>query len=273
MGIITSVVTFIVIYSFYRTHQKKQRRLQLMQTPLSAIHQQILYKNFPISQKLPIELEQRFEGLINNFLEENKFTGCQGLEINDEIRVTVAAQACLLILNNPTQSSYKKLHTVLMYPSAYIAKGREINDAGFIVESDQIRLGESWGGGTIVLSWNHSRQGGKNFKDAQNVVLHEFAHQLDQIDGAADGIPTLSSREQYLNWAAVLHREYDKLVDKTERRKKSLMDKYGATNIAEFFAVASETFFEKPRQMKRKLPELYDELSQYYGLDPLKWHG
>jgi Mlc titration factor MtfA (ptsG expression regulator) len=101
------------------------------------------------------------------------------------------------------------------------------------------------------------------------VVLHEFSHQLDQEDGVADGAPILEHRASYVTWARVLGEEYEALRKK--RRRKTVMRKYGATNPAEFFAVATEAFFEKPKQMKKKHPELYDELRDYYKLDPLGW--
>ncbi len=121
------------------------------------------------------------------------------------------------------------------------------------------------------MSWSHSRHGAVNFEDGQNVVLHEFAHQLDQDGGAADGVPILTSTNTYASWAVMLGMEYDKLVRKTMKNQKTVMDKYGATNEAEFFAVSTESFFEKPRQMSKKHPELYAALKKYYGLDPLEW--
>jgi Mlc titration factor MtfA (ptsG expression regulator) len=158
---------------------------------------------------------------------------------------------------------------VLVYPRAYVAKSKE-SDGSTVSEHDSVRLGESWGGGTIVLSWSSSRHGGVNFQDGQNVVIHEFAHQLDQIDGMADGIPILESG-CYASWAAMLGKEYKRLVHKAMKNQKTVLDHYGATNEAEFFAVASECFFEKPRQMTKKHPELYEALKGYYGLNPVEW--
>ena len=241
-----------------------------MSKPLSADHLAILQKNFKVYQKLSEEQQKQLFGLINVFIDEKDFTGCEGLEITDEIKVTVAAQACLLLLNNRTQPWYRKLHTILIYPSAYVAKSKT-QEADVISEGDSVRLGESWGAGSIVLSWSHSRHGGVNFNDGANVVLHEFAHQLDQVDGPADGVPNFDSQASYMDWANILGKEYKKLVHKTVKNQKTLLDKYGATNEAEFFSVATECFFEKPRQMSKKHPELYLNLSKYYGLDPKEW--
>jgi len=131
-----------------------------------------------------------------------------------------------------------------------------------------VRLGESWLSGTVVLAWDDVRHGIRNTDDGQDVVLHEFAHQLDQESGAGNGAPILHGRTSYASWARVLGQEYQELKKRSKKFKKTLMDKYGATNPAEFFAVATETFFEKPEKMKEKHPELYEELKKYYNLDP-----
>ena len=176
---------------------KTRRYKKLLKKPLSKEHRAIVENNFKLILSLPEEQQKKLEGLVNLFLEEKDFQGCEGLEITDEIRVTIAAQACLLLLNNRTQPWYSRLTTVLVYPSAYKAKIKEMNDDGFEETKEIVRLGESWAGGTIVLSWSHSRHGAVNFEDGQNVVLHEFAHQLDQDGGAADGVPILTSTNTY----------------------------------------------------------------------------
>ena len=201
------------------------------------------------------------------FLSDKTFEGCGGLEITEEIRVTIAAQACMLLLGRETKV-YPKLKTVLVYPHTYQGgqKGMFGGDNG-----DSARLGESWDCGVVVLSWDSVKGGARNFEDGHNVTFHEFAHQLDQEDGAADGAPILRERTAYATWAHVFNHEYKALVGLTRRGKKDTMDRYGATNPAEFFAVATETFFEKPRQLKAKHPELYEELQYYYKVDPLDW--
>jgi MtfA peptidase len=247
----------------FAEHQSKTKRLQQMSKPFPEEYKRILDKNFKTVNKFPDEMKLKLFGLINVFLAEKDFVGCNELKVTDEIRVTIAAQACLLLVNNNTQNWYKKLHTILVYPSAYVAKGHDGAESC-------VRLGESWGGGSIVLSWSSSRHGGVNFQDGQNVIIHEFAHQLDQVDGVADGVPTLESG-CYASWATLLGKEHKSLVNKTMKNQKTVLDKYGATNTAEFFAVASECFFEKPRQFSKKHSGLYEELKDYYGCDPLDW--
>ena len=269
MEVLVGVGALLLIWliTFTVSQIKISKRKKLMAMPLSDEQQQILERNLKIYKKLPEDLRGKLSGLINLFINEKDFTGCNGLEITDEIKVTIAAQACLLLLNNKTQPWYKKLHTVLVYPSAY--KAFNISDEdGIISEEENILLGESCDGGSIVLSWSHSLKGGMDFGDGENVVLHEFAHQLDED---ADGTPQMADFSCYVSWAKVLSRHYKRLVKKAMKNQATLLDKYGATNEAEFFAVATECFFEKPRQMKKKHPKLYAELSKYYGLNPADW--
>jgi Mlc titration factor MtfA (ptsG expression regulator) len=131
--------------------------------------------------------------------------------------------------------------------------------------------GQSWDRGTVVLAWDHVRQGAVNIFDGHNVVFHEFAHQLDTEDGTADGMPILAESSRYRPYIRVVGAAYDRFLKRVEKGRKTVLDDYGATNPAEFFAVATETFFEKPWQLKKKRPGLYEEFRQYYGLDPSSW--
>ena len=258
--VLIPIVIAIPAYFYISLTQRKARRAELIKKPLSEEYIGYINKNIPYYQKLPEELRHQLHGLINIFLEEKRFEGCGGQEITDEIRVTVAAQACVLLLNRPT-NYYPKLHTILIYPQAY--KQQE-GQAG-------ITLGESWQNGPVVLSWDNVKSGAEDVRDGRNVVFHEFSHRLDQEDGDADGAPILANSGKYTGWARVLGSEYQKMLRKCGKGRRTLMNEYGATNPAEFFAVATETFFEKPRQMSRKQPELYAELKDYYQLDPLSW--
>lgn len=255
------VVAFFVV----RRLARRARRQRLMTLPFPNEWSQIVERNVPLYGRLPEKLKEQLHGLVQVFLSEKRFEGCGGLEITDEIRVTIAAQACMLLLNRvPTY--FPKLRSILVYPDTYVAKSIS-SDGHIISDEDSTRLGESWQNGPVVLAWNSVTGGTSNVHDARNVVLHEFAHQLDQEDGAADGAPILAERSRYVAWARVLGTEYEAM----QRRQRSVMDRYGATNPAEFFAVATETFFEKPRQMQKRHPELYDELRDYYQLDPVTW--
>jgi len=257
------VAAFLIIK---RLHRSAKRR-DLAARPFAPEWEKIIETNVPLYKRLPDSLKEQLHGLIHIFLAEKSFEGCGGLELSDEIKVTIAAQASMLLLNRKT-SYFKKLRTILVYPHTYVAKAVSSNGV-VVIDGRSVRLGESWQNGPVVLALDSVTGGTRNITDGRNVVLHEFSHQLDQEDGAADGAPILEHRSSYVAWARVLGEEYEALRKKKHHR--AVMNKYGATNPAEFFAVATETFFEKPKQMKKRHPELYDELRDYYKLDPLEW--
>lgn len=247
---------------------KKMRRKRLYQKPISAIWISIIRKNVPLYNRLSSADQQELHGHIQIFLAEKYFEGCAGLEITDEIRLTIAAQACILLLHRETDY-YPTLTSILVYPHAYLVHHRERNSIGLVTERIQQRLGESWAHGTVVLSWDDVCSGAADFHDGHNVVFHEFAHQLDLEDGhVADGSVVLPRRSMYIAWARILGREYAALRKDVASGHKTVMDRYGATSPAEFFAVATECFFEKPISLKKKHPELYEELRLFYQQDP-----
>jgi Mlc titration factor MtfA (ptsG expression regulator) len=246
---------------------KHRRREQLRGLPFPDAWVRAIEKHVPYYARLSEADRKELQGHIQVFLAEKTFEGCGGLELTEEIKVAIAAQACLLLLHRETDY-YRKLSTILVYPSAYIAKAAEPIGGGFVLEGMQGRLGEAWQDGVVILSWDDVRTGAADIRDGHNVVLHEFAHQLDQEDGAADGAPILERRGMYVAWARVLGAEYEQLRQDSKRHRKTVLDRYGATKPAEFFAVATECFFEKPAQMKKKHLELYEELKEYYRQDP-----
>ena len=232
--------------------------------------EKILRNNVALYKHIPHNMKTQLHEDINVFMDEKNFEGCGGLEITEEIKISIAAQACILLLNKKV-NFFPKLVTILVYPSAYV--GKKVTMMGGVpVEEDSARLGESWNEGTVVLAWDHVKQETFDINNAHNVVLHEFAHQLDQEDGVADGAPIMEHRASYAPWAKVLSEEYDDFLEKVKHHKKDIIDPYGATNPAEFFAVITEVFFKKPKQLKSKHPELYHELSSYYKMDPVEWY-
>jgi Mlc titration factor MtfA (ptsG expression regulator) len=267
--IVIASIGLVVIFLIAKILSRQAKRKHLLSMPFPDEWIKIIENNVPLYNRIPETLKKQLHGLINIFLTEKNFEGCGGLEITDEIKITIAAQACMLLLNRNT-SYFRKLHTIYVYPHTYIAK--TISSNGRItIEGQDARLGESWQNGPVVLAWDSVKGGTSNIYDARNVVIHEFAHQLDQEDGSADGAPILEKRARYVTWARVLSKEYETLQRKKKKHRRSILNKYGATNPAEFFAVATETFFEKPKQMKKKHKELYDEMRNYYRLDPAEW--
>ena len=224
-----------------------------------------LASDFPLYLSLPHHLQQELEGLIHVFISEKAFEPCGGLDqVTPHMQRVIAAQACLLLLRKP-HNLYASLRTIRLYPEAYIATGEN--------GEQSLRLGESWTTGSVVLAWSSVISGGRNTADGHNVTIHEFSHQLDQADNAGDGVPLLETRGCYKEWATIMKPEFEQLIKRTNQNKPSVIDSYGATNPAEFFAVATETFYEKPQQLQEKHPELYGLLTKYYGVNPLDWQA
>lgn len=249
---------------------KDRRRRALRETPLTAAQRAIIDRNVAYAAKLRSEERQELEGLVQIFLAEKTIEGCGGLEITEEIRVTIAAQACVLLLGRETDI-YPELETILVYPHAYRAKGQRV-EGGVVIEADDARLGESWTRGVVVLAWDHARAGAAHL-GGDNVILHEFAHQLDAEDGAMDGAPDLEGRASYTMWARVLGQEFEELSARVHAGRPALVresgiDPYGAVSPPEFFAVITEMFFEKPAALRARHPALYQELAAFYKQDP-----
>ncbi len=266
---IGTIGLILLFWFFLGPIRRRRRRAEIMNTPFPAEWDHLLAERFPLYSRMPATLRQDLQDRIKVFLEEKRFIGCEGLEISDEIRLIIAAQACLLIINRKTRY-YPKLKSIYVYPTAYFSN-QQVYRNGIIFEDSIPRLGESWNSGELVLAWDSAEFGALNMLDGGNVVYHEFAHQLDQEDGIPDGAPILKNRAAYISWARVLQKEYDILKNRKKKHRKTLLNKYGTTNPAEFFAVASEAFFEKPLQLQRKKPELYEELKSYYRTDPAQW--
>ena len=251
------------MFGLFKSHDRPELRAKPFPEDWAAI----LARNVPLYDRLPDADKAELHGHVHVFLAEKTFEGCGGLEMTDEIRVTIAGQACLLLMHRETEY-FRRLITILVYPTAYQAEGIEHLGGGMVIAGDQTRLGEATADGVVVLSWDDVRSGAFDPKDGHNVVLHEFAHQLDQEDGSADGAPVLERRGRYATWARVLNHDFEELKEADRAGKKTVIDGYGATNPAEFFAVATECFFEKPGKLRKKHPELYQELTRYYHLDP-----
>lgn len=248
--------------------RKRKRRLDLLASPLSDEERQSMARLVPLTKRLPPDLRAKLEGKINLFLDQVDFVGCNGFEVTDEVRLSIAAQACLLVMN--TKAWYSRLFTILVYPSAF--RTRQTSYDGFVAhEYDDVRLGESWTLGPVVLSWAHAQQGGINAEDGQNLVLHEFAHQLDSLSGATNGVPLLNRRQTFAQWEQVMLGAFSRHQTNTGDGRKTVIDAYGAQNHEEFFAVAIEVFFEKPEKLQSDEPDLYAELAKLLQLDPLKW--
>lgn len=251
------------------------RRRQLDNKPFPASWETIIDRRLPFYSRMPAEIKHALHNRITHFIANKRFYGCAGQYIDDNVRVSVAAQACLLVLNRPGDY-YTELHTILVYPSEFMVRHAGVDEHGLVSEDEHILAGESWNDGRIVLSWDSVERGASDFTDGNNVVLHEFAHQLDHQSGATNGAPLLGSTSAYQQWSAVFSDEFDRLrrlaMDwNVQHGSDEVLDLYGATDPAEFFAVATETFFEQPGPLAERHPELFEQLYKYYGVDPRDW--
>ncbi len=249
---------------------KGKDREQLRSQPFPAEWDEWLRSNFPLFGRLPENDRAELKGHIHVFLHEKQFEGCGGLEMNDEIRVTIAAQACLLLLHRDTDF-FPAMTSVFVYPSLFFADVVEENVDGTMSEFEEDRSGESWEYGPVVLSWEDALAGARGEQGGYNAVIHEFAHQLDMENGAADGVPRLDSSERYESWERVFSEAFERFERMVDADRQTVIDEYGVEGPDEFFAVAAEHFFLTPRELKREFPDLYTELKNYFRQDPSEW--
>ncbi|MEO8706350.1 MAG: M90 family metallopeptidase [Kofleriaceae bacterium] len=248
----------------------ERRRARLLDQPFPPAWTEILEANVEIWQRLDEPARERLRDLIVVFVAEKSWEGCGGLELTDEIRVTIAAQACLLLLGRE-HALYADVESILVYPSTMVAPeqargvfeggARVIDDAGTAI------LGQAHRGGPVLLAWDDVLAGGQGHGRG-NVVIHELAHKIDMVDGEIDGTPPLPDRAARHRWAEVCSREFLELRERARAGKKSFLDDYGATNEAEFFAVASEAYWCQPEKLRRHEPDLHAVLAAFYRFAP-----
>lgn len=246
---------------------KKNRRSGFLATPMADEWLTCLRNNVALYASLTDLEKEKLRNDLRVFIAEKNWEGCGGITITDEIKVTVAAQACLLLLGIE-HDYFSRVLSILVYPTAYRNPREHINRDGFVEEDRTGRVGEAWYRGPVVLAWDSVLKDAREATLGRNVVLHEFAHQLDFSDGLANGTPALRNPGQYIKWRSVMTAEYEKLIRDSEKGRVTFLDQYGATNPCEFFAVATEVFFTLPTQIQRRHPLLYKIFSEYYGQHP-----
>jgi Mlc titration factor MtfA (ptsG expression regulator) len=250
---------------------KRWRRRRLLTRPFPQAWQQAIARNVPVFRRLSASDQAELLGHVQIFLAEKHFEGCGGLEVTDEIAVTIAAQACLLLLHRETDY-FPRLLTILVYPSTYMVEETRHIEGPVWEEGKVHRQGETERRmGTMVLAWDAVSSGAAHPSDGKNLVVHEFAHQLDYENYAADGAPVFVTREQHASWREVMRSEFESLRGADETGAPTLLDTYGATNPAEFFAVSAEAFFERPCALRSRHPTLYAELQRYFRQDPVEY--
>ncbi|WP_462158576.1 M90 family metallopeptidase [Pseudoalteromonas sp. GB56] len=268
--LIVLLVAFVVVYWRQDSLRLTSWQRKYKEAELSEPQKQLLLRVMPIYKAMTDADRAKLEKHICWFMGEKRFLGRDGLQVNDAMKLVVAADACLLMLNKPWPL-YPNVKEVLLYPSAYYANVTQRDVAGLVSYHQVVREGESWPGGTLVLSWHDVLEGNRLPGDGHNLVFHEFAHQLDQVTGQTNGTPELPNKGAYARWAEVFTRAFNKLKSHVAYNMPHVMHSYGATNEAEFFAVATETFIEKPHQMRQFDAELFNILKDYYQFDPSDW--
>jgi Mlc titration factor MtfA (ptsG expression regulator) len=247
-----------------------RRRKKLTCAPFPSLWDDIICRNVGHYCFLEDAERAHLRALIQVFIAEKYWEGAGGLELTDEIRVTISAQACLLLLGLP-HNYYKNVTSIIVYPSTIVMPQQtagSFENSIVPVGPAQPVIGVAFRRGPVIIIWDAALRGGRHPKSGHNVIYHEFAHKLDMLDGMADGTPPLKDRSEFRDWVETCSREYLRLKGRTEKGKRSFLDAYAATNEAEFFAVATEHFFDQPKLMLKHAPDLYRVLKSYYCQNP-----
>jgi Mlc titration factor MtfA (ptsG expression regulator) len=245
------------------------RRNRIAGRPFPAAWRDIVRRRVPLASELPAAQQLRLKKHIQLLLADVPFIGCAGLDVDDDMRVTIAAQAAFLLLGRG--GSFGNLREVLVYPGHFVVPRSEVGAGGVVHEARDVLAGQSRQRGQIIVAWDAVLDGAREPHDGVNVVMHEFAHQLDQDTGAANGAPYVGRGALQETWARVMNQEFDALRSHLARAEPSLIGPYAATSPAEFFAVTTELFFEMPDALAAERPELYEQLKRCYRLDPSSW--
>jgi Mlc titration factor MtfA (ptsG expression regulator) len=246
----------------------RRRRLKRLAKPVPEAWATLLERDLEHWSRLTDDDRARLLDIARVLMAEKRWEGCGGLDLTETMRLTLAVQAGTLLLGLD-HDYYRNVQSVLVYPHGYELPQR--HEMGILAPSQRAVLGHAQLRGPVVLSWRSALAGGRDADDGRNLVYHEFAHKLDMLDGAVDGTPPMGDRRALARWIAVMTEAYESLKADAARGRASLLDHYGATDVAEFFACATETFFEKPRQMEEKAPALYGVLRGFYGQHPASW--
>lgn len=250
---------------------KRRRRARLLSEPFPKEWRESLARDVALWQVVPDDLRPKLEDDLRIFLAERHWEACGGLELTEAMGALIAAQACLLTLGRSVDA-YAHVRSVLVYPDRYLAPDAVEDEMGVVTEGLDDREGEASERGLVVLSWADLRQDARR-ADGRNLVLHEFAHQVDLLDFLKDGFFAPEDRERHERWRTVLAEGYDALCDLDDQgRNDRVLDTYGADDPAEFFAVATEAFFERPAALQKHHPDLYGVMAEYFNLDPASWN-
>jgi MtfA peptidase len=249
---------------------KNRRRRKILADPFPPAWQATLHDHVGHYAVLNDAERKKLRNAVQLLIAEKDWEGCRSLELQDEMRVTIAALAAILILGFD-DFYFDNVQTILVYPDEYVVKQERGLGGGASVEEESERLGEAHYRGPVILSWKEIHENARLPGYGANLVFHEFAHQLDMLNGAFDGTPNLPTGDLAERWAKIMDVEYRRLQHAERRHRQTLLDPYGATDPAEFFAVTTECFFDAPQAMHAEYPALYELFRDYYRQDPAKW--
>lgn len=267
LGLVVATLGLLVAGAWWYL-ARRWKRAATLAMPFPDKWRAFLNATSPVYRRMPEDLRKRLEPVVRAFLRDIRFVGCNGLTVTDDMRVLIATQACMLIVARHP-GAYRDLMSVLLYPEEFVVNRTDEDEAGVITEFEDVLSGESQDTSRIVLSWRDVIEPPAE-GEIVNVVLHEFAHYLDSSVGG--DFTNLESRHESLqDWHDILEAEFNAHADAVENDAEILIDPEGAEHPAEFFAYATEVFFEEPQLLKDRHPRLYEGLKEAYGLNPAAW--
>ena len=243
-----------------------RRQRILKRSPLDERRWRAALDHYPFARALSREERSRLHDWVVLFLNEKSLVGAGGLVVRDEMRIGIATQACMLILNLDLDY-YRGWDEIIVYPDEFVAEYEYMDDAGVVHQVEEPMTGESWLAGPVILSWADAEQRGD--EHGYNVVIHEFAHKLDMLNGDANGFPPLHAGMVRDEWSRAFGAAYNDFQARVQRDEVVGIDPYAAENPAEFFAVLSEAFFEIPATVLERYPAVYRQLAAFYRQDPV----
>ncbi len=255
----------MILFDFFKN---RRRERVLRKTHLDDAEWNRALNDYSFTRALNSDERARLKQLTILFLAEKPINGAGNLNIDNGARLAIAIQACMLILNLDLDW-YKTWTEVILYPGGFVTRHEEVDEAGVVHVVEQPMSGESWPNGTVVLSWTDVQQAGQAENEGgYNVVIHEFAHQIDMLNGEANGFPPLHKTMSRKQWAAVFSQAYEHFCKRVDDWEDTVIDEYAAENPAEFFAVISEAFFEAPLAVRNEYSDVYAQLALFYRQDP-----
>ncbi|MDA7879951.1 zinc-dependent peptidase [Mariniblastus sp.] len=248
---------------------KNRRRRRLLSQPFPSFWEEIIKKNVWQYSSLSPTQQQRILQCSAIIVAEKSWEAVKGFQVTDEVKLTISATAALLTLGLKEPFYFDRVSTILVHPD--LIENRAVQQGQLVSHETAYYSGLAWQGGPLVFSWRDALRGASRPGDGRNVIIHEFIHHIDGLDGEMGGMPIISSEPLRHRWDVIFQRRFAELNDDLDSGREPRMDAYAATSLAEFFAVSGENFFDSPTRLKQKLPDVYDLLHEYFDIDPVQF--